>query len=68
MALLGGIYGTLGPVVGALLLGVVSEYLKLYIPYGHLILYGIIIVVVILYMPQGIVGLVSKYKRNRSTT
>ncbi len=68
MALLGGIYGTLGPVVGALLLGVVSEYLKLYIPYGHLILYGIIIVIVILYMPQGIVGLASKYRKHRSTT
>jgi branched-chain amino acid transport system permease protein len=58
MGLLGGIYGTAGPIVGALLLGFVGEYLKLYIPYGHLIVYGIIIVLVIVFMPRGIVGLI----------
>ena len=57
MALLGGIYGTWGPVVGALVLGVIAEYLKLFIPYGHLIVYGIIIILVILFMPRGFTGL-----------
>jgi len=56
MALLGGMHSTLGPVVGAVLLGVVSEFLKLRIPYGHLLVYGLIIVVAILFFPQGIVG------------
>ena len=60
MSLLGGMYGTWGPVAGAFLLGILSEYLKLYIPYGHLIIYGIIIVFVILVMPQGILGLLKK--------
>ncbi len=64
MSLLGGMYGTWGPVVGALLLGIVSEYLKLYIPYGHLIVYGLIIVFVILVMPAGITGLIkSRFSR-----
>lgn len=58
MGLLGGIYGTAGPIVGALLLGFVGEYLKLFIPYGHLIVYGLIIVLVIVFMPRGIVGLI----------
>jgi branched-chain amino acid transport system permease protein len=58
MALLGGIHGTTGPVIGALLLGVASEFLKLQIPYGHLVVYGIIIVLVILFMPQGLWGMV----------
>ena len=57
MALLGGIYTTEGPIVGALVLGIISEYLKLYIPYGHLVVYGLIIVIVILFMPHGIIGL-----------
>lgn len=57
MALLGGIYGTWGSVAGAVVLGVIAEYLKLFIPYGHLIVYGIIIILVILFMPQGFVGL-----------
>jgi branched-chain amino acid transport system permease protein len=58
MALLGGIHGSPGPVIGALLLGVAAEFLKLKIPYGHLVVYGIIIVLVILFMPQGLYGLI----------
>ena len=54
MALVGGIYSTNGPIIGAFILGIVSEYLKLIIPYGHLIVYGLIIVIVVLYMPSGI--------------
>jgi branched-chain amino acid transport system permease protein len=57
MALLGGVYGTAGPVIGALLLGVASEFLKLYIPYGHRIVYGLVIVIVILFLPRGIAGI-----------
>jgi branched-chain amino acid transport system permease protein len=56
MALLGGVHSTWGPVVGAMLLGVASEFLKLHIPYGHLLVYGLIIVMAILFFPQGIVG------------
>ncbi|MBB6482530.1 branched-chain amino acid ABC transporter permease [Spirochaeta isovalerica] len=60
MALLGGMYSTWGPVIGAVLLGVLGEFLKLYIPYGHLVVYGIIIILVLLFMPQGIVGMAGK--------
>jgi branched-chain amino acid transport system permease protein len=63
MALLGGIHGTPGPVIGALLLGVAAEFLKLKIPYGHLVVYGIIIVLVILFMPQGLYGLFRQRRR-----
>jgi branched-chain amino acid transport system permease protein len=58
MALLGGIYTTWGPALGAILLGGVSEYLKLLIPYGHLLVYGLIIVLAILFMPKGIFGMI----------
>ena len=58
IALFGGMYTSWGPVVGAVILGVLGEYLKLYIPYGHLIVYGLIIVLVLLLMPKGIVGVV----------
>jgi branched-chain amino acid transport system permease protein len=60
MALLGGVHSTWGPVVGAVVLGVVSEFLKLQIPYGHLLVYGVIIVITILFFPQGIVGTLGK--------
>jgi branched-chain amino acid transport system permease protein len=66
MALLGGMHSTWGPVVGAVLLGVVSEFLKLKIPYGHLLVYGIIIVITILFFPQGIVGTIGqRLKKSR---
>lgn len=56
MALVGGIYSTWGSVIGALVLGFASEYLKLIMPYGHLIIYGIMIVLIILFLPKGIYG------------
>jgi branched-chain amino acid transport system permease protein len=67
MALLGGMHSTWGPVVGAVVLGVISEFLKLKIPYGHLLVYGLIIVIAILFFPQGIVGtLGQKLKEGRT--
>ncbi len=66
MALLGGIHSTWGPIIGALLLGVISEYLKLMIPYGHLLVYGLIIILVILFMPRGIYGLIKKERSKRN--
>ncbi len=67
MALLGGTYSTPGPVLGAVLLGVASEYLKLKIPYGHLVVYGIIIVLVILLLPEGLYGQYRRRVRARAT-
>lgn len=66
MALLGGVYSTVGPVIGAILLGVVAETLKLKIPYGHLVVYGIIIIIVILFMPNGLYGLWRKGAKARA--
>jgi len=59
-ALFGGMYSTWGPVLGAIVLGGASEFLKLQLPYGHFLLYGAIIVVVILFLPKGIVGVIKK--------
>jgi branched-chain amino acid transport system permease protein len=63
MALFGGMHTTWGPILGAVLLGIASEILKLYIPYGHLLVYGVIIVVAIILFPKGIVGTASQKTR-----
>lgn len=60
MALFGGMRTTWGPVIGAAILGLASEYLSLVIPYGYLIIYGVIIILVILFLPKGIMGLLQK--------
>lgn len=69
MALLGGIHGTVGPILGAVLLGLAAEWLKLQMPYGHLLVYGVIIIIVILFMPQGLVGMIRKatHREGRAT-
>jgi len=60
MALFGGMHTTWGPVLGAVLLGIAAEFLKLQIPYGHLLVYGVIIVIAIILFPKGIVGTISQ--------
>ncbi|RLA79055.1 MAG: branched-chain amino acid ABC transporter permease [Deltaproteobacteria bacterium] len=57
MPILGGLYTILGPVIGTLILMSLTEYLRVTITYGHQIIYGIILVMVVLFLPQGIVGL-----------
>jgi branched-chain amino acid transport system permease protein len=56
MSLLGGIGTVFGPVVGASFLTVIFELLHRDFPYTYTIIIGFIIVVVVLLMPQGIVG------------
>ncbi len=66
MALLGGVHSTVGPIFGGLLLGIAAEWLKLKLPYGHLLVYGIMIIIVILFMPQGLLGMARKAGRGAS--
>jgi branched-chain amino acid transport system permease protein len=66
MAVVGGATTTWGPVIGAVLLGSISELLKIKIPHGHLLIYGVIIVIVVLFFPKGIIGtLQEKIDRSR---
>lgn len=58
LTLLGGVFNTWGSVLGAFILVSIAEYLKLQIPHGHLIVYGVIIIVAILYMPMGVAGII----------
>ena len=60
MVLLGGTNSTWGPVIGAVILSVVAEALKLKIPYGHLFIYGIIMIVAIIWFPGGLIGILKK--------
>jgi branched-chain amino acid transport system permease protein len=56
MALLGGMGTLWGPLIGAVLLGQLSEFLWAHFPYVHMLLYGIIMALIIMYMPSGIIG------------
>jgi len=60
MAFLGGAGTVLGPIIGATFLASIEEILWASFAYTYLIIVGIIVVIVVLYIPRGIVGLISE--------
>ncbi len=61
MPLMGGLYTVAGPVVGAFILTLLGEYLRITVKTGYLIIYGVILVFFILYLPKGLMGLVERW-------
>ncbi|MDQ3461324.1 MAG: branched-chain amino acid ABC transporter permease [Deinococcota bacterium] len=59
----GGLYTTLGPVLGAGLLSGLEETLRRTLSEGYLIGYGVVLVLSILFMPRGVVGLLNALGR-----
>ena len=57
IVVLGGMGTTMGPVVGSLVLTSVSEGFRVFTGSSNVLFYGILIVVVILFMPDGVVGM-----------
>lgn len=68
MAFFGGFGTLLGPLLGGLILESSQQYLTLSFPNGalSLILFGVLFLLVILFMPQGIVGRVSQLWAQRT--
>lgn len=64
MTIFGGAYSFIGPVIGTVVLKIVEEFLRLNITNGHQIGYGIILIVSILFMPDGLVGLWKKSRKS----
>jgi len=60
MAIFGGIGQLYGPVIGAAIFAYLEELLITKFPYYYMLFFGIILVVVVLYLPNGIVGLIQK--------
>ncbi len=56
IAVVGGIATTGGPIVGAIFLVVISEIFRDRFQAGHLIFYGLLMMLVIRYLPEGIWG------------
>ena len=62
MALFGGFGQIYGPILGAGILTFVSEVLLSRFPYHFMLLYGTIFIVVIMFLRQGLVGLVRRWR------
>ena len=60
MAIFGGMGQLYGPVIGAAIFTYLEEFLITRFPYYYMLIFGIIMVIAILYLPDGLVGLAQK--------
>lgn len=61
----GGLYTTFGPIIGAVVLSALEEALRRSISNGYLIVYGVVLVGAVLFMPRGLLGIISRFRRKR---
>jgi branched-chain amino acid transport system permease protein len=60
MAIFGGLGRISGPLLGAAVFAMLEEVLITRFPYYYMLIFGIILILVILFLPNGIVGLMKK--------
>lgn len=66
--ILGGVGTVFGPIIGAFIIEPISEFTNVYLsglPGMNMVTYGLILVVVIIVLPNGVLGLVEKIKAKR---
>jgi branched-chain amino acid transport system permease protein len=63
MAIFGGMGQLYGPVLGAIVFSYLREILITKFPYYYMLLIGVILLVVILYLPNGLAGLMEKWRK-----
>jgi len=62
MTLLGGVGTILGPIIGSVTITSLSEYLSVTLGSYFLIILGLILIIIVVLMPDGIMGMVGKIK------
>ena len=67
MAVFGGMATFVGPIVGAAVFGLLEELLLTQFPFYYMLMFGIILVVAITYLPNGLTGLVSRWTKGGRT-
>ena len=63
MAIFGGMGQLYGPILGATILAYLEEIFITRFPYYYMLLFGVILLVAILYLPNGLVGLIQKWRK-----
>jgi branched-chain amino acid transport system permease protein len=60
MAIFGGLGQFYGPIIGAAIFAYLQEFLKAEFPYQYMLIFGTVLVLVIVFMPSGLVGVIQK--------
>jgi len=63
MAMIGGVGNLYGPMLGAAFIGILSEVLLIRFPYYYMIMLGMILIIVVHFIPGGLTGLIGKKTR-----
>ena len=63
MAIFGGMGQLYGPILGAAAFAYLEEILITRFPYYYMLLFGIVLIIAILYLPNGLVGLIQKWQK-----
>jgi branched-chain amino acid transport system permease protein len=63
MAIFGGMGQFYGPILGAAVFSYLREVLITRFPYYYMLLIGIILLAAILYLPNGLVGLIQRWQK-----
>ncbi len=64
MAIIGGVNSLWGPVLGALIFLVLERFLEISFPELHLGIYGLMLVVIMIFEPRGLMAVIGRVKRN----
>ena len=63
MAIFGGVGQLYGPILGATIFALLEEVLITEFPYYYMLIFGVILIAVILFLPRGLVGLIQKWRK-----
>jgi branched-chain amino acid transport system permease protein len=63
----GGVGTIVGPIIGSVFFVLLKQLLSLYLPGGmHVLVFGVLFIIVVLYLPEGLIGLIRKLRRGLS--
>ncbi|MCS7178044.1 MAG: branched-chain amino acid ABC transporter permease [Anaerolineae bacterium] len=63
MALFGGMGHPYGPVLGAAIFAYLEEVLLTRFPYYYMLIFGVVLIITVLYLPEGLIGLMMRIRR-----
>lgn len=66
IAMVGGAHTILGPIASSVLFSVLTEYLRLQFPYLFLVILGLLLILLVLYLPGGLASLLDRWRWGKS--
>jgi branched-chain amino acid transport system permease protein len=62
IAMVGGAHTVIGPIASSVLFSLLTEFLRLQFPYLFLILLGLLLILLVLYLPGGLASLIARWR------